>query len=251
MSYQLGVEFGSKLVHLPDEDKTIKVQSAYPAFSHLGILLTLCSVWDTAGSEQFRSITRSYYRGAAGALLVYDATSRASTPIVSPRRIVSDDLAGFNNAKSWLLDVREHADPNLTCILVGNKVDLAEGDEGRRAVSTEEAREWAEQERLLFIEASAKTGENIDQVRCCSDPLYLLSDVWCRHSSKRYEIYWRRSRAAYSTITKYARSFCYHPCVFSRGTQSSGIKSSRPSTGASNTLSLEGDPKPRSSTCCT
>ncbi|KZO99272.1 ras-domain-containing protein [Calocera viscosa TUFC12733] len=129
----LGVEFGSKLVHLADEDKTIKVQ-----------------IWDTAGAEQFRSITRSYYRGAAGALLVYDATSRSS----------------FNSAKSWLQDVREHADPNLTCILVANKVDLIqEGEEGdrRRAVTQEEAAAWAEQEGLLFLEGSAKTGQNIEE----------------------------------------------------------------------------------------
>jgi len=129
----LGVEFGSKLVHLADEDKTIKVQ-----------------IWDTAGAEQFRSITRSYYRGAAGALLVYDATSKTS----------------FNHAKSWLQDVREHADPNLTCILVANKVDLIQdGEEGerKRAVKREEAAAWAEEERLLFLEASAKTGENIEE----------------------------------------------------------------------------------------
>jgi len=179
----LGVEFGSKLVHLADEDKTIKVQ-----------------IWDTAGSEQFRSITRSYYRGAAGALLVYDATSRAS----------------FNNAKSWLLDVREHADPNLTCILVGNKVDLVEGEgDTRRAVSEQEARDWAEQERLLFIEGSAKTGENIEEAfeQAVRDILKKIKDgVFDDH-------------------------------------RPSGIKSSRPNQGA-NTLSLEPDAKSRT-TCCT
>jgi len=129
----LGVEFGSKLVHLEDEDKTIKVQ-----------------IWDTAGAEQFRSITRSYYRGAAGALLVYDATSRKS----------------FNNAKSWLRDVQEHADPHLTCILVANKVDLVreiEEGEHRRDVPYEEAEAWAKEEGLLFLEASAKTGENVEE----------------------------------------------------------------------------------------
>ncbi|KZV87389.1 ras-domain-containing protein [Exidia glandulosa HHB12029] len=129
----LGVEFGSKLIHLPDEDKTVKLQC-----------------WS------FRSITRSYYRGAAGALLVYDVTSRTS----------------FTNCRSWLKDVRSHADPNLTAILVANKVDLCEQSEpdgvaaavapARREVSREEAEQWAKEEDMLFIEASAKSGVNVD-----------------------------------------------------------------------------------------
>jgi Ras-related protein Rab-2A len=62
----LGVEFGSKLVSIPDDDKIVKLQC-----------------WDTAGTESFRSITRSYYRGAAGCLLVYDVTNRKSTSMIS------------------------------------------------------------------------------------------------------------------------------------------------------------------------
>ncbi|KAG6810853.1 hypothetical protein H0H92_010068 [Tricholoma furcatifolium] len=135
----LGVEFGSKLITIPDEDKVVKLQC-----------------WDTAGTESFRSITRSYYRGAAGCLLVYDVTSRKS----------------FINARSWLADVREHADPNLTCILVGNKVDLCE-TRSRREVPTEEAQLWAAEEGLLFVEASAKSGENVEEafVRAATDIL--------------------------------------------------------------------------------
>jgi Ras-related protein Rab-2A len=130
--------------------------------------------WDTAGTESFRSITRSYYRGAAGCLLVYDVTSRPS----------------FEHLRSWLADVREHADPHLTCILVGNKVDLcppstdepaADGAEPappapgtkRRAVSTEEGERFAQEEGLLFVEASAKSGENVEAAfeRACRDIL--------------------------------------------------------------------------------
>ncbi|KAI0707822.1 ras-domain-containing protein [Earliella scabrosa] len=126
----LGVEFGSKLITIPEENKVVKLQC-----------------WDTAGTESFRSITRSYYRGAAGCLLVYDVTSRQS----------------FVNARSWLADVREHADPHLTCILVGNKIDLCTEDPKRkREVTTEEAELWAKEEGLLFVEASAKSGENVE-----------------------------------------------------------------------------------------
>jgi len=122
----LGVEFGSKLITIPEEDKVVKLQC-----------------WDTAGTESFRSITRSYYRGAAGCLLVYDVTSRPT----------------FEHARTWLADVRAHADPHLTCILVGNKSDLAQE---RRQVPTDEGARWAEEEGLLFVEASAKSGANVE-----------------------------------------------------------------------------------------
>lgn len=131
----LGVEFGSKLITIAEENKVVKLQC-----------------WDTAGTESFRSITRSYYRGAAGCLLVYDVTSRQS----------------FEHARSWLADVREHADPHLTCILVGNKIDLCAEDappgtaRRTREVSTEEGERWAQEEGLLFVEASAKSGANVE-----------------------------------------------------------------------------------------
>lgn len=81
--------------------------------------------------------------------------------------------AGFENARTWLADVRQHADPNLTCILVGNKVDLCESGDGtdtsttsrrrRREVLPETAELWAKEEGLLFIEASAKSGDNVNE----------------------------------------------------------------------------------------
>lgn len=83
--------------------------------------------------------------------------------------------SGFTNARSWLADVREHADPHLTCILVGNKVDLCESDSNgkRREVPTEEAELWAKEEGLLFVEASAKSGQNVEDafVQAASDIL--------------------------------------------------------------------------------
>ncbi|KAG8970614.1 hypothetical protein FRC05_000550 [Tulasnella sp. 425] len=130
----LGVEFGSKLIQLEDMNETVKLQC-----------------WDTAGSEAFRSITRSYYRGAAGALLVFDPTSRRS----------------FLSIKSWLDDVRENADPQISCILVANKVDLCEEGSAsakKREVSAEEAQQFAKDNQMVdYIEASAKTGHNVDE----------------------------------------------------------------------------------------
>jgi len=100
-------------------------------------------IWDTAGQESFRSITRSYYRGAAGALLVYDITRRET----------------FNHLASWLEDARQHANANMTIMLVGNKCDLSH----RRAVSYEEGEQFAKEHGLIFMEASAKTAQNVEE----------------------------------------------------------------------------------------
>ncbi|KAG0462921.1 hypothetical protein HPP92_021397 [Vanilla planifolia] len=120
----IGVEFGARMITI--DNKPIKLQ-----------------IWDTAGQESFRSITRSYYRGAAGALLVYDITRRET----------------FNHLASWLEDARQHANANMTIMLIGNKCDLAH----RRAVSTEEGQQFAKEHGLIFMEASAKTAQNVEE----------------------------------------------------------------------------------------
>ncbi|XP_076900325.1 ras-related protein RABB1c-like isoform X1 [Bidens hawaiensis] len=120
----IGVEFGARMITV--DNKPIKLQ-----------------IWDTAGQESFRSITRSYYRGAAGALLVYDITRRET----------------FNHLASWLEDARQHANANMTVMLIGNKCDLSH----RRAVSTEEGEQFAKENGLVFMEASAKTAQNVEE----------------------------------------------------------------------------------------
>ncbi|CAL5325658.1 unnamed protein product [Camellia sinensis] len=120
----IGVEFGARMVTI--DGRPIKLQ-----------------IWDTAGQESFRSITRSYYRGAAGALLVYDITRRET----------------FNHLASWLEDARQHANPNMTIMLIGNKCDLAH----RRAISKEEGEQFAKENGLLFLEASARTAQNVEE----------------------------------------------------------------------------------------
>ncbi|KAK9271690.1 hypothetical protein L1049_002053 [Liquidambar formosana] len=120
----IGVEFGARMVTI--DGRPIKLQ-----------------IWDTAGQESFRSITRSYYRGAAGALLVYDITRRET----------------FNHLASWLEDARQHANPNMTIMLIGNKCDLSH----RRAVSKEEGEQFAKENGLLFLEASARTAQNVEE----------------------------------------------------------------------------------------
>eukprot|EP01117_Protostelium_nocturnum_P006075 TRINITY_DN2186_c0_g1_i1.p1 TRINITY_DN2186_c0_g1~~TRINITY_DN2186_c0_g1_i1.p1 ORF type:complete len:220 (-),score=74.80 TRINITY_DN2186_c0_g1_i1:66-725(-) len=98
-------------------------------------------IWDTAGQERFRALARGYYRGAAGALIVYDVT-KAQT---------------FDNVESWLRELRDFTDGELTVMLVGNKNDLV----SHREVSTETARKFCEENELMYIETSALMGDNI------------------------------------------------------------------------------------------
>jgi len=120
----IGVEFGARIVTV--EDKPLKLQ-----------------IWDTAGQESFRSITRSYYRGAAGALLVYDITRKET----------------FEHMLSWLQDARAHSNSDMSIVLVGNKADL----EHRREVSKESAEAFAKEHGLLFVETSAKNNVNVEE----------------------------------------------------------------------------------------
>mmetsp|Transcript_22028 Transcript_22028/g.32748 ORF Transcript_22028/g.32748 Transcript_22028/m.32748 type:complete len:207 (+) Transcript_22028:887-1507(+) len=120
----IGVEFGSRTISI--DENQIKLQ-----------------IWDTAGQEKFRSITRSYYRGASGALLVYDITRRDT----------------FEHLTSWLDDCKQFSNENIVIMLIGNKCDL----ESQRVVSTEEGQQFAAEHNLTFLETSAKTAENVEK----------------------------------------------------------------------------------------
>lgn len=100
-------------------------------------------IWDTAGQERYRAITSAYYRGAVGALLVYDITKRQT----------------FENVLRWLRELRDHADSNIVIMLAGNKADLNH----LRAVSDQDARLLAEKEGLSFLETSALEAMNIEK----------------------------------------------------------------------------------------
>lgn len=105
------------------------------------------SLWDTAGQETYKSVTRSYFRGASGALLVFDL-SRKQT---------------FQHVTDWLSDLRQIAEPDIVVILVGNKADLTQQEENKREVTKEEAEEWAKRNGVMeYVETSAKSGENVE-----------------------------------------------------------------------------------------
>ena len=144
----LGVEFGSQVIEVGTKAVNLRV-------------------WDTAGDERFRSITRSYYRNAVGVLIFYDITSRQS----------------YEQVPQWIEDARQFAESNAVLMLVGNKSDLLEEEEeggdddgggnsgsddddessgaSLRQVPMLEASAFAQENNLLFLETSAKTGSNV------------------------------------------------------------------------------------------
>lgn len=114
------------------------------------------SLWDTAGQETYKSITRSYFRGASGALLVFDITRRNT----------------FNSVTSWLHDLRQIAEEDIVVVLVGNKADLAPSSTvaadnakpNQRQVTREEAEEWCKVNKVMqYVETSAKSGEGVER----------------------------------------------------------------------------------------
>ncbi|ODQ79145.1 hypothetical protein BABINDRAFT_8740 [Babjeviella inositovora NRRL Y-12698] len=119
----IGVEFATRTIEI--DGKRVKAQ-----------------IWDTAGQERYRAITSAYYRGAVGALVVYDISKSES----------------YESVSRWLKELKENADANIVMELVGNKSDL----DHLRAVPTDEAKNFASENQLLFTEASALNAENVD-----------------------------------------------------------------------------------------
>ena len=121
----IGVDFKMKKREI--DGKIIKVQ-----------------IWDTAGHERFRSITYSYYRGANSIIIVFDLSDKKS----------------FISITEWLKQIEKHAKENVFKFLVGNKSDL----ENERQVAYEEAKQYADEHDLPYIETSAKNGININEL---------------------------------------------------------------------------------------
>ena len=123
----IGVDFQKKEVKL--EDNTI----------------VDLQIWDTAGQERFKTITKNYYRGASGIIIVYDITDKTS----------------FDNVSNWLYEVEEKASPDTIKLLIGNKCDLT----SERLVSYEEGETFAKENGISFLETSALDAncENIEK----------------------------------------------------------------------------------------
>eukprot|EP00835_Amoeboradix_gromovi_P002701 NODE_158_length_16653_cov_0.456929.p7 type:complete len:218 gc:universal NODE_158_length_16653_cov_0.456929:16124-15471(-) len=146
----IGVEFATRSIQV--DGKTIKAQ-----------------IWDTAGQERYRAITSAYYRGAVGALLVYDIAKHNT----------------YENVNRWLKELRDHADNNIVIMLVGNKSDLRH----LRAVPTEEAKQYATDNNTMFIETSALDSTNVEQAfqKILTGSLLTNLEIYRNASKKQLE----------------------------------------------------------------
>ena len=125
-------------------------------------------IWDTAGQENFKSITRAYYKNSVCTIVAYDITKRTS----------------FENVQEWIDEVRSQSPKQILLVLVGNKIDL----DKERVVTFEEGKKLAQDNDMIFLETSALTGEGVDDVfnKSCQDiyqniqkNYYDLSDEAC------------------------------------------------------------------------
>ena len=158
----IGVEFGSRIVpvgppasELLAKDPEATIPETIDANDSEQKRMKL-SLWDTAGQETYKSITRSYFRGASGALLVFDISRRNT----------------FDAVTGWLNDLRQIAAEHIEVILVGNKSDLAPSSlvsdghqaQNKRQVTKEEAEEWCRVNKVFrYVETSAKNGNGVER----------------------------------------------------------------------------------------
>jgi small GTP-binding protein len=98
-------------------------------------------IFDTAGQQRFRAITKNFYRECQGVLLVYDVS----------------DATSFANLKEWLASIKQHADEGVEILLVGNKIDLP------RQVQADEGKQFSKESNVPLVETSAKTGQGVEK----------------------------------------------------------------------------------------
>jgi Ras-related protein Rab-1A len=136
----IGLDYRLKMINL-ENDKIIKLQ-----------------VWDTAGQDRFRAITKNYYKGAHGIILIYDVTNQST----------------FSNIKNWLSQIKENTTEKVKIIIVGNKID----DELLRKVSIEEGKKLSEENDITFFETSAK-----QNIRVADAFNYLTKEIYKYNSA--------------------------------------------------------------------
>lgn len=135
--------FAGEKIPLGDHGSTIGVDFKIRTVQYDGVPIKL-QLWDTAGQERFRTITRSYYRGAHGIIVVYDVTDEES----------------FSNVTHWLDEIKRNCRPGamVNLLLVGNKVDLVE----RKEVDYNTAKKFADRMCVPFVETSARDSTNVE-----------------------------------------------------------------------------------------
>ena len=130
----IGLDYRLKTLIL-DDHKIVKIQ-----------------LWDTAGQDKFRAITRNYYKGARGIILIYDVTN----------------VKSYENIKKWINEIKEEISEKVSIVLVANKID----NTAERKISKEQGEKLANDYEVAFFETSAKTGEGVNE-----SVLYLVQKI--------------------------------------------------------------------------
>jgi small GTP-binding protein len=138
-------------------------------------------IWDTAGQDRFRAITKNYYKGANGIILIYDVTN----------------IQSFENVKNWIAQIKEEANPNVIIYLAGNKIDV---NESEKAVKTEDGKKIADELTIKFYETSAKNGINVNEI--FEDLVEKIDETYSKIEVPKAEV----KNKLYKAKTK--RSFC-------------------------------------------
>ncbi|XP_005429444.2 ras-related protein Rab-25 [Geospiza fortis] len=159
----IGVEFSTRTILVGDA--AVKAQ-----------------IWDTAGLERYRAITSAYYRGAVGALVVFDITKHQTYDVVD----------------RWLKELYDHAEASIVVMLVGNKTDLAQA----REVPMEEAKMFADNNGLLFVETSALDSTNVEEAFET-----ILKEIF-------YKVQKQKQRSSQSNTVSLASLLSWNSCVF-------------------------------------
>ena len=160
----IGLDFRLKTINLKD-DRKVKIQ-----------------IWDTAGEDRFRSITRNYYKGAKGILLIFDVTDKET----------------FTHVRDWIERIHEESPEGITICLVGNKIDMNES----RVISNEEGKKIADEFKIPYFETSAKSNIGVEEVFT-----YLVKEVDTIYMNEHKEEVGRKT--VLNQKTKNKKKKCY------------------------------------------
>ena len=161
----IGLDYRLKSMEL-DDGKRIKLQ-----------------IWDTAGQDRFRAITKNYYKGANGIILIYDVTN----------------IETFENVKNWIAQIKEEANSNVIIYLAGNKIDV---EEVNKVVKTEDGQKIADELNIKFYETSAKNGINVNEI--FEDLVKKIDEVYSKEEAPKSE---PKKNKLYKAKTK-KKGFC-------------------------------------------
>jgi small GTP-binding protein len=138
-------------------------------------------IWDTAGQDRFRAITKNYYKGAHGIILLYDVTNPST----------------FNNIKNWIAQIKDNTSDKVQICLVGNKCDIEE----QRKIPYDEGAKLASENGLKFFETSAKNNLNVEETF-----KFLIEEIYEYYSKNKENVEVKERKDSFKDLTSKPKS---------------------------------------------